>query len=76
MIDSCEEGWVERVVAFVDKFYRRERRTAVRIEALNYLGTAVTENSLTHEVIARLSAENYLKNSLLKFLFSCNMADA
>ncbi len=52
MIDSCEEGWVERVVAFVDKFYRRERRTAVRVEALNYIGTAVTENSLTHEVIS------------------------
>lgn len=51
MIDSCEEGWVEQVIAFIDKFYRRERRTAIRVEALNYLSSIVAENSLTHEVI-------------------------
>ena len=50
MIDSCEEGWVEHVIAFIDKFYKREKRTAVRLEALNYLGSVVAENSLTHEV--------------------------
>ena len=50
MITSCEEKWVENVISFVDKFYRRERRTAVRVEALNYLGSVVAENSLTHEV--------------------------
>ena len=50
MIDSCEEGWVEHVIDFVDKFYKREKRTAVRVEALNYLGNIVAENSLTHEV--------------------------
>lgn len=50
MIDSCEEGWVEQVIAFIDKFYRRERRTAIRMEALNHLGKIVAENSLTHEV--------------------------
>ena len=50
MIDSCEEGWVEQVIAFIDKFYRRERRTAIRVEALNHLGSIVAENSLTHEV--------------------------
>lgn len=65
MIDSCEEGWVEHVVAFIDKFYRRERRTAVRVEALNYLGRIVAENSLTHEVIA--SAKNH-KISIAKIL--------
>ena len=50
MIDSCEEGWVDQVIAFINKFYKREKRTAVRIEALNYLGSVVAENSLTHEV--------------------------
>ena len=50
MIDSCEEGWVDHVIAFIDKFYRRERRTAVRVDALNHLGVIVAENSLTHEV--------------------------
>ena len=51
MIDSCEEGWVEHVIAFIDKFYRQERRMAIRVEALNYLGRIVAENSLTHEVM-------------------------
>ena len=41
---------MDHVIAFIDKFYHRERRTAVRVDALNHLGSIVAENSLTHEV--------------------------
>ena len=50
MIESTEDGWVDKVISFMDKFYLRETRTAVRKEALNYLGSVVAENSLTQEV--------------------------
>ena len=50
MIDSSELGWIDQVIAFMDKFYQKETRTAIRVEALNYLGKVVAENSLTHEV--------------------------
>lgn len=50
MIDSTEYGWIDQVVGFMDKFYRRETRTAIQKEALDYLGNVVAENSLTHEV--------------------------
>ena len=50
MIESTEEGWVDQVISFMDKFYLKETRTAVRKEALNYLGSVVAENSLSQEV--------------------------
>ena len=68
MIDSCEEGWVEHVVAFIDKFYRKERRTAVRVEALNYLGRIVAENSLTHEVMYMQQVPKIAKFFISKIL--------
>ena len=51
MIDSTEHGWLDQVRHFMDKFYHKEKQTPVRMEALNYLGSVVAENSLTHEVI-------------------------
>lgn len=50
MIETTEDGWVAQVISFMDKFYRRETRTAIRKEALNYLGSVVAENSLSQEV--------------------------
>ena len=81
MIDTTEQGWVQKLVGFMDKFYRygleeditcilaskpslslphpssflpplprREVRTAVRIEALNFLVRVLAENSLLYEV--------------------------
>ena len=92
MIDATELGWIQKLVGFMDKFYRcgpeedmqaslpftlfsllpllpflsfppspivpppsfpplprREVRTAVRIEALNFLARVLAENSLSHE---------------------------
>ena len=84
MIDATEQGWVQKLAGFMDKFYRygleeditckqafsrslsfspssltpppsspplprREVRTAVRIEALNFLARVLAENSLLHE---------------------------
>ena len=50
MIDSSAHGWIDQVIDFMDKFYHQETRTAVRKEALSYLGNVVAENSLTQEV--------------------------
>ena len=50
MVDSTEHDWINQVRQFMEKFYRTEKRTTVRIEALNYLGSVVAENALTHEV--------------------------
>ena len=50
MIDSSAHGWIDQVIDFMDKFYQKETRTAVRKEALSYLGNVVAENSLTQEV--------------------------
>ena len=47
---TAEGGWVEQIISFMDKFYRKETRTAIRKEALNYLASVVAENSLSQEV--------------------------
>ena len=50
MLDSLVPGWVGQVTEFMERFYRTETRTAIRIEALNFLASLLTDHRLAHEV--------------------------